>query len=405
MSFRFDRRRPRPDGDLTAAAWFAAELPALLDDHGDLAAEAVARLELPPLVVDVDGERHGLRLRDGRLVADVDEPALVVELTDAAFADWVREDRTARALAITGDLRRHGASHQTLEEWELVLRALVFGSPVHRPGAVDFTDREGAPLDLRRVFTPDDDPADVAHFVREAGYLHLRGWVDPAAMVQVDEDIDAALPHYAPDDGRSWWSTLDDGRDVCVRLRWFVEHSPTTAEVLGGDRWNRLRRAIQGDEVLVQGPVEGNCIEALVKRVGVVGGISDVPWHRDCGLGSHPYTCGGVVVGVSVTEGTAETGLLRAVAGSHRTATLPNPTWRGNDLPVVPLATRPGDLTVHVTDTLHESLPPTERGRKVMYTGFGLPPLADAPPPRSMDDLRNRAHRLTSQPPNAARVR
>ena len=49
-------------------------------------------------------------------------------------------------------------------------------------GEVDFVDRHGAPLDLDRCFTPDDDPADVAHFVREAGFLHFRGWAEPELM-------------------------------------------------------------------------------------------------------------------------------------------------------------------------------------------------------------------------------
>src|SRR4029453_3040276 len=137
-----------------------------------------------------------------------------------------------------------------------------------------------------------------AHFLREAGYLHLRGWLDPADMAVIAQDIDRALASDEEGDGRAWGSTL------------------------------------AGDEELVQAPVEGNCIEALAKPVGVATGISDVPWPRDCSLGGHPYKCGGTVVGISVTGGTEQTGLLRAVAGSHRAATLSEPTWGGNDPPV-----------------------------------------------------------------------
>ena len=48
-------------------------------------------------------------------------------------------------------------------------------------------------------------------------------------------------------------------------------------------------------------PIEGNIIEALVKPIGVVRGISDLPWHKDCSIGRHSYRCCGITVGVSVT--------------------------------------------------------------------------------------------------------
>jgi hypothetical protein len=45
------------------------------------------------------------------------------------------------------------------------------------------------------------------------------------------------------------------------------------------------------------------------------------------------------------------------------------------DLPQVPLATRTGDVTLHLSCTMHMAQPPLERERRVMYSGFGLPPL------------------------------
>ena len=44
-----------------------------------------------------------------------------------------------------------------------------------------------------------------------------------------------------------------------------------------------------------------------------------------------------------------------------------------SDLPVVPLPTTTGDITVHLSCTLHQSVPPVERERRVLYTGFRLP--------------------------------
>ena len=39
------------------------------------------------------------------------------------------------------------------------------------------------------------------------------------------------------------------------------------------------------------------------------------------------------------------------------------------------LETTTGDVTVHCSDTLHRAHPPTERPRKVVYSGFRLPML------------------------------
>jgi hypothetical protein len=221
-------------------------------------------------------------------------------------------------------------------------------------------------------------------------------------MVTIAEDIDRALPRYAKGDGRSWWATVADGAERCVRLQHFVDHSPTTAAMLRSERWEQLRLTLAGDDDLLQAPVQGNCIEALVKPLAVVRGVSDVPWHRDCNFGRHAYGCAGTTVGVSVTPGAATSGQLRVVAGSHRVcmpATLAN---RSPYLPVVALPTETGDLTVHLSCTLHEAQPPLERERKVMYTGFRLAPRsgeeAEAAAKRRLAELREQAHVLQSQP-------
>jgi hypothetical protein len=56
------------------------------------------------------------------------------------------------------------------------------------------------------------------------------------------------------------------------------------------------------------------------------------------------------------------------------------------------LETATGDVTVHCSDTLHRAHPPVDRPRKVVYSGFGLPPLpGDEPPPTGADARAQRA--------------
>jgi hypothetical protein len=123
-----------------------------------------------------------------------------------------------------------------------------------------------------------------------------------------------------------------------------------------------------------------NRIEALFKPIGVTEGISDIPWHKDCGIGRHSYDCCGLTVGISVTGADAVSGQLWALAGSHRALVWSGVKQPDLDLPEVPLPTRTGDVTIHLSCTMHMAQPPTEHERRVMYSGFGLPPRDDADP-------------------------
>jgi len=94
------------------------------------------------------------------------------------------------------------------------------------------------------------------------------------------------------------------------------------------------------------------------------------------------------------------------VAGSHRALVWPALLKRDNPLPVVDLPTGTGDVTVHLSCTLHMAQPPVERERRVLYTGFRLPPLApdeagDAR--RRLREVREAAAVTVSQPPGVRR--
>lgn len=400
-----DRRTRRDDAAtfVDTPTFFEDHYPPLVERHGKAAAAGLAHLGGRPLTLNVDGDCYTLSGQGSRLAVKTGgSPEAVVATLDAAqFSDFAQQLQTFNAMTTARRLRPENGTYDDLAIWDAVWLCLLEGWPVADEGLA-FLDRAGTPLDLRRHFTPNDDPLDIAHFLREAGYLHLRGWTDPEAMTVIARDIELALPSYQPGDGRSWWATLSDGTDRCVRLQHFVTHSPTTAAMLSGDRWQQLRHAIAGDDELVQGPVTGNCIEALVKPLGVVKGVSDVPWHRDCNFGRHAYGCSGTIIGVSVTPGGADSGQLRAVGGSHRVCMPPSWAQARSYLPVVALPTEVGDLTVHLACTLHEAQPPLRSERLVMYTGFGLPPLPGQPTGggKALSELRERAHVLQSQPPS-----
>ena len=152
-------------------------------------------------------------------------------------------------------------------------------------------------------------------FLQRAGYLHIEGVFTDEEMAAVSLDMDRATPMYVPDDGRSWWARNGDGEQLLVRMQYFDDVSPAVEHLVDDDRLQRLA-GLTGDGH-VYGSMEDNRIEALFKPFGVVEGISDLPWHKDCALGRHSYDCCSMTVGISVTGADAGSGQLRAVAGSH----------------------------------------------------------------------------------------
>jgi hypothetical protein len=366
--------RTRSDADIhrvDARAFFVEQLPEQIERNAGFAAAGAAELGVAPLAVGTPAGDWTLA-RAGRsfsLTPGPDAPTLV-RLGDDDVSDLVNDLKTPMTLLTAGRLDLPRGRLGDLLDWWVVLRALIDGRPAHTRGAVAFRARDGAPLDLRRSFTPDDDDAEIAHFLAEAGFVHLRGWFAPELMDEIARDMDAALPRYRRGDGESWWARTAAGEDRCVRMQGFDRHSRASGELLASERFARIG-ALPGDGH--EARATGNRIEALIKPIGVVEGISDVPWHKDCSLGMHSYRCCSLTVGISVTGADARSGQLRVVAGSHRALVRPAFVRPDCDLPVLDLPTETGDATVHCSCTLHMAQPPVERERRVMYTGFALP--------------------------------
>jgi hypothetical protein len=333
-----------------------------------------AALGLGPLAIQVDGDACTLDGRSGRLVLTpgIADDAVCLRLPPATLDDLVAERRTTLGLLVAGDVVVEGEAFDTVACWDHVLRALLDGRAVHETGAVEMSDAAGAPLDLGRSFTPDDDDAEIAHFLHEAGYLHLQGWVEPALLPAVAADIERAAEASQLQDAHRWWAKLENGERVCVRVQQFLDVSETMTEIMGGPAYERLARLSPDGHGWRRNTPTG--VEALRKLPGVVEGLADFPWHRDCSIGGHPFECASLSIGLAVDGANAQSGQLSVLAGSHCTG-LPSTRAGRRDIELarVTIKTEPGDLTVHLSCTLHMTRPPRTQTRNVVYSTLHLP--------------------------------
>lgn len=377
-------RRARVDGSVEPVgpgAFFRHDLPAAAAAHAALLAPALRWYDPAPLTVAVDGGRWTLRAESDRLVVAEGgggaEPELA--LTVLQLTELVADLATPLRWSGEGELVAT-APLSLLLDWWVLLRGALDGIaprvPGTAPGPVTGPDAgagagrrpEGEPEPYRR-FGPDDDPAAMGAFLERSGYLHLAGVFGRDEMAAVSADIDRAVPDRGTRD-RSWWAASPP-RGEPVRVLGFEGLSAGARQVLA-DRRLAMLGGLTGDgHTLAATPRPG--MEALLRPAGA----SDVAWHADCAFGRHSYDCASLTVGVAVTGG----GHLRVRAGSHRSLGWPAFVRPGDDLPVVDVAARAGDVTVHLSCTSHMVRPSARAERRALYTAFGLPPRRVARPP------------------------
>lgn len=291
----------------------------------------------------------------------------VVELSREDFSDFANELRTCFGLLYAGRLEVSRGSFNWLERWEPALRALYAARPIVDPATM------GIRTDLDRVFTLDDSDDELRSFLDETGFLHVRGVVAPDVLAAIDAEVERQRAAARPDDGRSWWATQADGSEVCCRVIYLGRESELIAGI-GDDPGLRRLAALGGDGL----EPEVDCLDGhsvVIKHPEVTAGLSDLPWHRDCGLGGHPVLCPTVAIGIQLDAANAETGQLHFLAGSHRGSSHPLRPEDEATQPTIAIDAEPGDVTVHFGHVLHAAPAPTGggAGRRSVYVTYSRP--------------------------------
>jgi hypothetical protein len=348
-----------------------------LEDRGEPAAMDAEILGLEPVTIRTDGQEWSLRVRAGRIEATPGVPeALLVHLDLPAFNDLVQERKSAFGLAIAGRVTGDDRSVHMFCAWDPVLRSVLDGRSLYRPGDVTLKALGGGSLDLDRAFAVDGPGREAAHFLVEAGFLLLKDVFTNDEIAAIDTDLTTAVESARPDDGVSWWATTKQGVRYPCRILDFVTKSESLRRLLGSPTFLSIGQLL--DDGHEPGDPFGEhftevTAEGLVKRVDSVDGLACLPWHKDCERGGHALYCSGLTIGICLTPVDEAHGGLDVIAGSHRALIDRSQFDAGLDLPTVQLRAARGDVTVHTSCTVHRSTHPLQSERRVVYTGFALP--------------------------------
>ena len=300
--------------------------------------------------------------RDGTvdLVEGEESADTVVGLDLESWLGLVSDLDTPPAMLYTDRLEAVRGNPMRFMRWEPGLRALFHGRPVYDPGAVDLRDLDGKRLDTSRGFTLGDlegDATDARHFLSTAGYLFVRGVFTADEVASMLDDAAVLAAEAMPGDQESWWGRNAAGDEILTRVLRAASR-PHLAALHGDPRV--LRLVSMADEPLAADVDQGtDRVTVLWKHPDMVEGLGDLPWHRDCGMGGHALNCPSVVVTICLTTGSPEAGELRFLPGSHRASF---PFVDGTDVAAPEGESLPitaGDMTVHYSDAMHVSLPPT----------------------------------------------
>ncbi|MBB3047037.1 ectoine hydroxylase-related dioxygenase (phytanoyl-CoA dioxygenase family) [Litorivivens lipolytica] len=273
--------------------------------------------------------------------------------------DWLglSDDMEAVPPLIYGDrLRSAPGELNTLLAWEPALRAIYRGLPVYDPLAPDLIDEAGHEHDPARTYGLNDSPTTRRRALNTLGYLVVHD-------VFNDEEQER-FRHYAQqlkaaareDDKHSWWGKNSQGDSVLCRTL----NGGDIDELAGLYQDSRITQlaALMPEGLKGANPREQDGVTVIYKNPDMSEGLSDLPWHRDCGMGGHAIMCPTVIISIYLYDATDEAGALRFLPGSHKASFGFLDAGDRNAPRGVRADARAGSVTLHYGDVMHAAPEP-----------------------------------------------
>lgn len=337
------------------------ELPRLLDaGRGAEAAKGIGKKSLA-FRLTAGGAFTYRPKPDGVEIVEGDDSAdTIIELSHASWQGIVNELDTGPGLIYGGRVKCPRGNSMHLIEWDPGLRAMYSGRPIFDPADVDLRDLHGEPLDTEQSFRLDADRDEMAHFLRTAGFLIAREVFSKQEIAGFVDDAAALRAAAQPGDKLSWWGKNAAGDETLCRVT-NAGTRPRLKALYDDPRVAQLV-ALSDEKLTARAAASDQGVSVIFKNPDMKEGLSDIPWHRDCGMGGHAAMCPVLIVSIYLSDANDETGDLRMLPGS----------WQGAcgfidarhpDAPNgIGVNGKPGDVSLHYGDVMHAAPPPTGLG-------------------------------------------
>jgi hypothetical protein len=316
---------------------------------------------------------HGrVRIVPG-VVADA---PLVIEMPADSWTDYYYELRSRFGLLYSQVIRFERGGFAMWDAWEPALRCLYSGTPIYDPHTLDLRDIDGAPLDIHKSFDRDDDPNAISHFLRTAGYAHVRGVFAQDEIDRLSDEVDRLRDRAVEGTRFSRWAADPKGK----KKVWDLQYMALQSEMMRSLDSHPMVTWLTGlaHEDVVPSVDRDNGTHAILREFTETEGVGSnyqLDWHRDCGTGGCPITCPRVHVGIQLDAATPDSSQLFFLAGTAGTLAHDRFTeeeWEGK--PIVTYETEPGDVTVHLGCMLHAAPKVTGKNRRrTIYTRWVNP--------------------------------
>jgi len=328
---------------------------------GKQAAHAVGLGRSLGVKLDNDFEFRLLSTEEGILLDGLVNKAKVVLKTDRkSWENLASESWSMMGLILQNKIAVVSGQFNHVAAWEAPLQALYNKRPIFSP--------EDIPTESKYIFQYGLDEEKMMESLRKLGFILVQNVFDPDEIDLMSTEVEERKSIASTHDKRSWWATDRNGNEHCCRITYLNEGSDYFTRLPNDKRLSVL--ANLADENLRPTPFHGDGISVVMKVPEIEYGLSDLPWHRDCGMGGHPLICPGLNIGIQLDEANEETGQLMFLPGSHQFS-------GGLDIAhvadsAIPVSARPGDVTVHYGHTLHVAPAPTKsvKCRRTIYVSF-----------------------------------
>lgn len=291
-------------------------------------------------------------------ISPANDPTQDNEISIAA-EDWLglTQDMEAVPPLIYGNrLQGSPDALNILLAWEPALRSIYRGMPVYDPRQPNLCNAEGNPIDPERCYTLNDSPHTLRAALDTLGYLVVHDVFSSTEVEQLRRYAEQLRANAREEDKQSWWGKNRHGEAVLCRT------------LNGGDidALARLYEDLRIEQLATlmpaglrgANPREQDGVTVIFKNPDMCEGLSDLPWHRDCGMGGHAVMCPTVIISIYLYDASDEAGALRFLPGSHKASFGFIDASDANAPRGIRADARAGSVTLHFGDVMHAAPEP-----------------------------------------------